>query len=204
MTRPAGEARPDLVLASSSPRRAQLLEMLGLRFRIRPANVDETVRPGETPAAHAERLSIEKARAVAGLEPGALIIGSDTVVVVDGEVLGKPSTPGEAVDMLLRLQGREHTVATGVAVASRAHCWSGVEQVAVRFRSFDRELARRYVETGEPMDKAGAYGIQGYGATLVERIEGDFFAVMGLPVARLVSLLDAAGYRYDFGGAAGT
>jgi nucleoside triphosphate pyrophosphatase len=195
---------PVLVLASASPRRAQLLEMLGLSFRVHPANIDESLRDGEPPGGHAERLSVEKARAIAALEPAALVIGSDTVVVVDDAILGKPGDPADAVAMLLRLQGREHTVVTGVAVARDGRCWSGVERVIVRFRAFDEETARRYVETGEPMDKAGAYGIQGYGATLVERIEGDFFAVMGLPVARLVSLLEAAGYRYAFGGGATT
>jgi len=198
MTGPTGDGTPALVLASASPRRAQLLEMLGLSFRVRPANIDENLRTGETPAGHAERLSIEKARAIAAVEPGSLVIGSDTVVVVEGVILGKPADAAEAVAMLLRLQGREHTVATGIAVARGGSCWSGVEQVSVRFRVFDEETARGYVETGEPMDKAGAYGIQGFGATLVAGITGDFFAVMGLPVARLVTLLEAAGYRYAF------
>jgi nucleoside triphosphate pyrophosphatase len=200
MTGPIGEGTPDLVLASASPRRAHLLEMLGLSFRVRPANIDESLHDAETPVAHAERLSVEKARAIADLEPHAIVVGSDTVVVVDDVILGKPGDRAEAVAMLLRLQGREHIVLTGVAVVRDGRCWSAIERVSVRFRAFDAETARRYAETGEPMDKAGAYGIQGYGATLVERIEGDFFAVMGLPVARLVTLLEAAGYRYTFGG----
>lgn len=191
---------PSIVLASSSPRRAQLLAMLDLRFEIEPADIDERYTPGEEPAAHAERLAREKAIAVARQQQDSLVIGSDTVVVLDGEVLGKPRDAEEAIRMLLRLQGREHVVATGIAVAHRGEVRSDVEEVRVRFRAFDAERARAYVSTGEPMDKAGAYGIQGYGAALVERIEGDYFAVMGLPIARLMMLLEALGYHYDFHG----
>jgi septum formation protein len=116
-------------------------------------------------------------------------------------VLGQPRDRDEAVAMLLRLQGREHRVETGVVVvAPAARIESAVEGVSVRFRPFGRQTALEYVATGEPMDKAGAYGIQGYGATLVERIEGDFFAVMGLPVVRTIELLEAHGWRYDFRG----
>jgi septum formation protein len=189
---------PRLVLASASPRRLQLLEMLGLHFTVRPADVDETYGRREEPGAHAERLAREKALAVARLEPDAVVVGSDTVVAVADVVLGKPRSEAEAVEMLLRLQGREHEVATGIAVAHGDRIVSGVERVRVRFRAFDERVAREYVATGEPMDKAGAYGIQGHGATLVERIEGDYFAVMGLPIARLMRLLEGMGWRYDF------
>lgn len=195
-----GRAVPPIVLASSSPRRAQLLAMLDLRFEIEPADIDERYTPGEEPAAHAERLAREKAMAIAREQRDSLVIGSDTVVVLDEEVLGKPRNAAEAVRMLLRLQGREHTVATGIAVAHRSEVRSDVEEVRVRFRAFDAERARAYVSTGEPMDKAGAYGIQGYGAALIERIEGDYFAVMGLPIARLLKMLESLGYRYDFRG----
>ncbi|HUH11957.1 MAG TPA: Maf family protein [Longimicrobiales bacterium] len=192
---------PPLVLASGSPRRAHLLDMLGLIFEIRPADLDEAIRAGEAAAAHAERLAREKALAVAALRPGALVVGSDTIVVLEGEILGKPRDGAHAADMLVRLAGREHRVMTGVAVAAPdGRVESGVEEVVVRFRPFDRATARAYVSTGEPMDKAGAYGIQGYGATLVESIQGDFFAVMGLPVARLMTLLGRLGWRYDFHG----
>jgi septum formation protein len=193
---------PHLILASRSLRRAQLLDMLGLAFETVPADIDETFREGEEPGAHAERLAREKASAVAAGRPAALVVGSDTVVVVEDDVLGKPRDDVEAVDMLLRLQGREHTVATGVAVARNGALRSGVERVRVRFRPFDRETAAAYVATGEPADKAGAYGIQGYGGALVERIDGDFFAVMGLPVCRLIQLLAELGFRYDFRGLA--
>ena len=194
---------PPLVLASGSPRRAHLLDMLGLRFEVRPAGVDEALRPGEAPAPHAERLAREKALAVAAERPGSLVVGSDTIVVLAGEILGKPRDAEHAADMLVRLAGREHRVLTGVAVAAPdGRVESGVEEVVVRFRPFERATATAYVATGEPMDKAGAYGIQGYGATLVDAIEGDFFAVMGLPVVRLLAQLERLGWRYDFRGLA--
>ena len=187
-----------LVLASQSPRRAQLLRMLGLTFDTVPAAVDETYYPGEEPGAHARRLAREKAESIAAVHPAAVVIGSDTVVVVDGEVLGKPIDAGDAVRMLMRLQGRTHVVATGIAVRCDGRTREDVERVVVRFRSFDAAFAAAYVGTGEPMDKAGAYGIQGYGAALVEAIEGDYFAVMGLPIARLILLLQHAGLHYNF------
>lgn len=189
-----------LILASQSPRRAQLLEMLGLEFDVAPADIDETYLPGEEPGAHAERLAREKATVVAARFPDGIVVGSDTVVVLEGDVLGKPRDGEDAVRMLLRLQGRTHEVATGAAVVARGETYSAVERVQVHFRRFDEATARAYVATREPMDKAGAYGIQGYGATLVDRIEGDFFAVMGFPVARFIDLLEAHGWRYDFGG----
>jgi septum formation protein len=186
-----------VVLASRSPRRAELLRMLGLDIETVPADVDETWRPGEDPAAHAERLARQKAVAVADRRTDAVVIGSDTVVAMDRDVLGKPADPEDAVRMLMRLQGRVHEVATGVAVW-HGGLRSGVERVHVRFRAFDEETARLYVATGEPMDKAGAYGIQGYGSTLVERIAGDYFAVVGLPVCLLFRLLHDAGLAYNF------
>jgi septum formation protein len=173
--------------------------MLGLSFEVSPADVDETYRRGEGAKAHAERLAREKALKVSGVRPEALVIGSDTVVVLDRKVLGKPRDPGEAVDMLMRLQGRTHRVETGIALATPDQLvLSGIESVRVHFRSFDRTIAEEYVATQEPMDKAGAYGIQGFGAAIVERIEGDFFAVMGLPIGRMLALLRAAGWRYNF------
>ncbi len=194
-------AVPPIVLASQSPRRAQLLQQLGLHFEVQPADVDESYQQGETARAHVERLAREKARAIASRRPDALVIGSDTVVVLDGLVLGKPKSRNEAVDMLMQLQGRSHRVETGIAIASPgAVLLSDAETVHVYFRSFDRELAEAYVDTGEPLDKAGAYGIQGQGAALVERIEGNYFAVMGLPIGRLLILLRAAGWRYNFRG----
>lgn len=193
-------AEPRIVLASQSPRRAQLLSMLGIAFETRPAGIDESYRPGEEPGAHAERLAREKAVVIAASAPDAIVVGCDTVVVLGGEVLGKPGGGDDAVDMLMRLQGREHAVATGVAVAHGGVLRSGVERVRVRFRPFGRDTALAYVATGEPLDKAGAYGIQGSGGALVEWIEGDYFSVMGLPLARLIALLESLGWRYTFPG----
>ena len=191
---------PRLVLASASPRRRQLLEQVGLVVDVRPADVDERALAGERPRDHVERLARAKAEAVAAREPGALVIGGDTIVAFEGEILTKPADADEAVAMLLRLEGREHRVDTGVAVAAPGgRTVSAVVSAAVRFRPFDRALAEAYVATGEPADKAGAYGIQGYGSILVEEVRGDYFAVMGLPVARVVVLLEELGYRYAFG-----
>jgi septum formation protein len=186
-----------MVLASSSPRRKQLLELLGLRFEVVPANIDETWRNGEPPAAHAERLAREKATAAA--RDGAAVIGADTIVVIGGEILGKPRDAGEARAMLRRLAGREHDVFTGVAVAYGRRVASGVERTAVWFRPLDDATIAEYVATGEPMDKAGAYGIQGFGAVLVERIEGDYFTVMGMGLGLRVDLLGRLGLGYRFG-----
>jgi septum formation protein len=189
--------RPPVILASASPRRRELLRLVGIEHTVIPADIDETHPPGEAPAAYAERLAREKAGAVERDE--AVVIGSDTIVVVDGDVLGKPRDREQAAAMLRRLSGRAHVVMTGVAVAWRGRVSSGVEEVGVTFRALGDEEIRRYIETGEPMDKAGAYGIQGFGATIVDRVDGDYFAVMGLPLNRLVRLCRALGLGYDFG-----
>ncbi|MBW3630833.1 MAG: Maf family protein [Gemmatimonadetes bacterium] len=187
------------MLASQSPRRAELLERLGLSFEIAPAHIDESYLPHERPDAHAERLAREKAEAISRREPDALVVGSDTIVVIDGDVLGKPRDQPDAVAMLARLSGREHEVFTGVAVALASRVESALERVRVRFRALDLTECEAYVATGEPMDKAGAYGIQGYGSSIVESIEGDYFAVMGLPVVRTLELLRRHGWVYTFG-----
>ncbi|CAN5825556.1 Maf family protein [soil metagenome] len=190
---------PRLILASQSPRRAELLRRLGLEFEVRPAEIDESYVDHEMPAAHAERLAREKAFAIAHTEPGAVVIGSDTIVVVGSNVLGKPRDEQEAGEMLLRLSGREHQVHTGVAVAMDRQVESDLQRVSVRFRNLDRRACEEYVATGEPLDKAGAYGIQGFGSALVESIEGDYFAVMGLPVVCTLELIERFGWRYAFG-----
>lgn len=189
--------QPPVILASSSPRRRDLLTLIGVPHEVKPANIDESYRAGETPVAHAERLARSKALAVAA--PDAVTIGSDTIVVLDAQVLGKPKDQSDAERMLTALSGREHTVITAVAVHWRDRTVSAVEQVQVVFRKLTAREIRQYVRTGEPMDKAGSYGIQGYGATIVERVNGDYFAVMGLPLNRLVSLLREQGLHYDFG-----
>jgi septum formation protein len=186
-----------LVLASASPRRRELLNLLGLTFDVIPGDVDETWRNGEAPESHAERLAVEKAAAVR--RPGAATVAADTIVVVDGTILGKPKDRAEAETMLRRLAGRDHVVHTAIAVAFGARSASAVVSTRVWFRPLDDAAIAAYVATGEPMDKAGAYGIQGYGAVLVDRIEGDYFTVMGLGLARFVDLLGMVGLRYAFG-----
>ncbi|MGQ0561340.1 MAG: Maf family protein [Gemmatimonadota bacterium] len=198
---PPPHPHPRLILASQSPRRAELLRMLGFRFDVVPADIDETYTRGETGPAHAERLAREKAEAIARAHADAIVIGSDTVVLIDDHVLGKPTSEEHAIEMLLGLQGRVHQVATGIAVAAPGHRLAGgVEIVDVTFRAFDRRKAEQYVATGEPMDKAGAYGIQGFGAALVECVRGDYFAVMGLPLQRMIAMLERLGWNYDFTG----
>ena len=188
-----------IVLASQSPRRRELLSLIGIPHDVQPADLDESVLPGEMPREHAERLARSKAEAIALREPAAAIIGSDTIVVLDGCILGKPVDAADAKGMLERLSGRTHTVLTAVAVAHRGRTVSGVESVEVTFRPLSAQQIEAYIATGEPMDKAGAYGIQGYGAVIVERVHGDYFAVMGLALGRLVGLLDEVGVSYRFG-----
>jgi septum formation protein len=193
-----GSATP-LVLASASPRRAEILENLGLPTEVHPARVDESVLPGEEAEEHAERLARAKAAAVAGLAPGRWVLAGDTVVVVDDRILGKPRDEDHAVEMLMALQGRAHRVVSALAlVEPGGQVRSGVQSTTVRFRTFGRSEAAAYAATGEPMDKAGAYGIQGLGAVLVEGVEGDYSGVVGLPVPLLVRLLDEAGRPYRF------
>ncbi len=173
--------------------------MLGLKFTIRPAQVPETVQPEESAEAHVERLARDKATAVASAHPGAVVLGGDTVVTLDDEILGKPSGPEHAEAMLLRLSGRTHTVASGLAlVHPSGDVRSGVSTTEVTFRELSSEFARAYVATGEPLDKAGAYGIQGLGAALVTEIRGDYYCVVGLPVALLLRLFEQAGWEYSF------
>lgn len=186
-----------VVLASQSPRRRDLLTLIGIPHEVRPANIDERYLPGEVPREHAERLARGKAAAISA--PGAVTIGSDTIVVVDGDVLGKPSDDEDAARMLRRLSGRSHIVITAVAATWDGRLLSDVEEVGVTFRRLSEEDIAAYIGTREPMDKAGAYGIQGFGATIVERVDGDYFAVMGLPLNRLARLLESLGLVYEFG-----
>jgi septum formation protein len=190
---------PRIILASQSPRRRELLTLVGIAHEVIPAHVDESVRPGERPAPHAERLARAKALALAERDGDALVIAADTIVVIDGRILGKPAAEAEARQTLRLLSGREHVVFTAVAVARGRRVESEVEEVTVSFRDLTDDEIAAYVATGEPMDKAGSYGIQGYGATIVERIDGDYFAVMGLSLVRLVRLLGRFGVAYEFG-----
>jgi septum formation protein len=188
-----------VVLASASPRRRQLLDLVGIEHEVRPANIDESMRPREAPRRHAERLAREKATAIAKRDPDLITIAADTIVVINRKVLGKPEDADDAARMLASLSGREHVVITAVAVSRGKKLRSAVEEVRVKFRRLRDDEIEAYIATGEPMDKAGAYGIQGYGATIVERIEGDYFAVMGLPIVRLIGLLRDVGMHYRFG-----
>jgi septum formation protein len=172
------------------------MERLGLDFAVRVPDVDESLLLDEDPAAAAQRLA--RLKAEAKLDGGALVIGCDTLVVHRGEILGKPTDTEEAVEMVCRLKGDEHVVYTGVAIATSERTESAVETTRVWFRQLDPLECREYVATDEPMDKAGAYGIQGFGAAIVERIEGDYFNVMGLPLVRLLELFRRFGWRYAF------
>lgn len=190
---------PLVILASQSPRRRELLTLIGIPHEVLPAHVDESVHEDEAPVPHCERLARAKAVTLAAGYPDAVVIGSDTIVVIDGDILGKPRSVEDAQQMLARLSGRTHTVFTAVAAAYAGQLVSGVESVSVTFRPLTSTQITAYVATGEPMDKAGAYGIQGYGATIVERIDGDYFAVMGLAIGRLINLFGLLGLSYKFG-----
>ena len=178
-----------LILASASPRRAQLLTAAGIRFETRAADVDETPQPGERPDDSVQRLAREKAEAVARTSPGRLVLGADTTVVVDRRILAKPADALEAREMLERLAGRPHEVLTGVALAGAAEPAVAVASTAVWFAPMTSEDIAWYVETGEWLDKAGAYGIQGRISRFVARLEGSYTNVVGLPVSLVCGLL---------------
>ena len=180
-----------VILASQSPRRRELLGQMGFTdFIIRPARGEEAADPGLPPDKLVEALSRQKCAEVASLsQPGDLVIAADTVVAIDGTVLGKPRSVQEAYAMLARLSGRHHTVYTGVTVCKNGESLTAHEATKVHFRPLTPEEIEAYVSTGEPMDKAGSYGIQGYGSMLVEGISGDYFNVVGLPVCLLGRML---------------
>ena len=181
----------DIILASQSPRRKELLGQMGFKgFKINVPDVDETIEGNLPPAMIVEELSLRKARAVAeDADEDDLIIAADTVVALDGAVLGKPEDEGSAFSMLSALSGNRHYVYTGVTVMQGEKVVTQHEMTTVTFRELDPEEISNYIATGEPMDKAGAYGIQGLGALLVSGIDGDYFNVMGLPVYRLGRIL---------------
>lgn len=194
-----------LVLASASPRRRDLLAQVGYRFEVRPAHIPEDPRRDEDPIVYVTRLAREKAEAVfreliaenSGIRTGPagakglVVLGADTTVTLDGHILGKPEDAIDAARILRLLSGRTHSVITGVAVVSETRTEIAAEATAVRFLTLSEEEIRAYVATGEPMDKAGAYGIQGHAARWIPRIEGCYFNVMGLPLALVCSMLDA-------------
>lgn len=187
----------DIILASTSPRRRALLEQIGLGgFKLSAPQVDEEIDRDMPPGAQVEALSLRKARAVgAKADPDDVIIAADTVVSLEGEVLGKPHSEMDAFKMLSALSGNRHQVYTGMTVLQGERTVTEHEMTTVSFRELEPEEIWAYIATGEPMDKAGAYGIQGVGALLVDRIEGDYYNVMGLPVYRLGRVL--AGFGID-------
>ena len=187
---------PRLVLASSSPRRRELLAMLGIPCRVIPSELDERQLPDEGAAGFALRAARDKALAVAGSGVELPVLGSDTVVEVGGVALGKPVDERDAIDMLRRLAGRAHHVHTGVALAVGGRCESLVDTAVVRFLPLDDAMIRWYLATGEPMDKAGAYAVQGRGGLLVESIEGSPSTVIGLPIHRLPELFTRCGLDF--------
>jgi len=172
--------------------------MLHIPFRVIAPDVDEHVHPGEDPRHYVTRLSRAKAEAVAAHAAGDVILAADTTVVLDGRLFEKPTSPADAVRMLLELQGRTHEVLTSVAVARDGELAQALDVSRVTFRPVDRSMVEAYVATGEPLDKAGAYAIQGLGAPLVDRVEGDFFGVMGLPLRLALDLLARFGRPYRF------
>ncbi len=180
-----------VILASASPRRAELLESAGVRFDVVPGHIDETPLPGEEPVPHVLRLAREKADEVAAREDGRLFIGADTIVLCDGEIMGKPRDDGDAARMLTKLSGRGHQVITGFAVfdRDRGRSISRAVTTQVFFKPLSAEEIAAYVATGCPLDKAGAYAIQGGAAYMVERIDGSYTNVVGLPLCEVVAAL---------------
>jgi septum formation protein len=185
-----------LVLASNSPRRRELLAQAGFAFTVHPAHIPEDPRPGEDPVAYVLRLARAKADAVFG-ELGAgsaetVVLGADTTVTIDNQILGKPADSADAARMLRLLSGRTHRVMTGVALASAAGTEVAAEITGVRFHTLSEEEIAAYIATGEPMDKAGAYAIQGRAARWIPRVTGDYSNVVGLPLALVATMLEAA------------
>lgn len=185
-----------LILASSSPRRKELLENLHLSFQVASSDVEESFDPKLTPPEIVMELAARKAKSIAKGNPEAFVLGSDTVVVIDDEILGKPSDSVEALSMLKRLSGRTHSVYTGVAIVYGEKEVHFYEKTDVVFWELTDDELNTYINTGEPFDKAGAYGIQGFGSMLVKGIVGDYFSVVGLPVARTIRELVKAGFHF--------
>ncbi len=185
-----------LILASASPRRKELLNRIAPSFQCIPADVDEQLEDNLLPKQAVMELALRKAKAVAEKEKDAFVIGADTVVVYQNEIFGKPGSHEEAFQMLRTLSGRTHSVFTGTAIVfgDKQECF--YEETKVTFWELSDEEIIHYIDTGEPFDKAGSYGIQGFGATLVEKIEGDYFNVVGLPIAKLYRVLKRMGYPF--------
>ena len=184
-----------LILASQSPRRQQLLQLLRVNFTVKPADIDEAMDPTLPPQQEVARVSRLKAEATPR-DPGDVVIAADTIVVLGNRVLGKPTDKADAIAMLQALSGRDHQVMTGITVLRDGDAITHTEITDVHFRPLTEDEILSYVETGEPMDKAGSYGIQGYAAPFVEGIRGDYYNVMGLPVCRLQQMLHRLAPQY--------
>ncbi len=185
---------PHLILASASPRRRELLDQLGLRYRVQPAHIAEHPRPGELPETYVQRIAAEKSLAAQGLSDDTLpVLAADTEVVLDGEIFGKPADRAQAAGMLARLSGREHWVLSAVSLRHGAHHWEALSISHLQFRDLTPAEIDLYWATGEPCDKAGAYAIQGLGALFVERLSGSYSGVMGLPLRETAGLLAHVG-----------
>jgi len=182
----------NVILASQSPRRRELLGLTGLEFVVRAADIDETMDPGKAPFDEVARVSRAKALAVPR-EPGDVVIAADTIVVCGGEVLGKPRDEADAFRILSLLSGRHHEVMTGMTVLRDDEIVTHTEVTRIHFRDLHPDEIRAYIASGEPMDKAGAYGIQGGAALFADQMEGDYYNVMGLPVCRLATILRSLG-----------
>jgi septum formation protein len=184
-----------LILASASPRRAELLAAAGIPFDVHPAHVDERVLDGESPDGYVRRIAEAKARTVSERFPRRLVLGADTTVVVDDLILAKPESELDARRMLAALSGRTHDVLTGVSIAGRAFIETAISRTSVEFAVLSADEIAEYVASGEPMDKAGAYGIQGLASRFVTRIDGSYSNVVGLPVALVYDMLKRVGAR---------
>jgi septum formation protein len=185
-----------LVLASQSPRRRQLLANAGIECVARPSGIEEAPEPGESPESYVSRLALDKARAVEAA-PEEYILAADTIVVIDGRILEKPASVADAARMIGILSGQVHSVMTGVCLRHAGHEWSAVEITQVSFLPLTQAEIDAYAASGEPMDKAGAYAIQGLASKFIDRIEGCYFNVVGLPVARVYRMLRAIGYPFQ-------
>ncbi|MDH4163030.1 MAG: Maf family protein [Nitrospirota bacterium] len=184
-----------IILASASPRRKELLKQVGIPYVVDPADVDESIRSGESPEVYAVRVALDKARVAARRAVKGIVLAADTIVVVDDSILGKPADAEDAARMLTQLSGREHEVITGVALINTdlGTEQTRAESTRVKFRNLTEQEVRSYVATGEPLDKAGSYAIQGKGALLVESITGCYFNVVGLPLSAVESMLQEHG-----------
>lgn len=187
-----------LILASASPRRKEILSTIGLTFEVKVSDVDESIQPSEQPYDYVKRLAYEKAMNIANVSEAALIIGGDTIVVIDDRILLKPTGIEDARAMLKTLSGRAHQVMTGIAVINNqtGDYYNNVAITDVTMKIYSDDWIEQYISTGEPMDKAGAYGIQGIGAILVDKVEGDYNTVVGLPVSEIIKAFESLNMDY--------